>query len=77
MQPARLVRALGLLLVLGLGGLVVGCGSAATQAPAAGEAPAQTSKRDQLKNFRNKQLKGAEPQGGALGTGESRKKSGP
>jgi hypothetical protein len=54
MQQARFVRALGLLLVLGLGGSVVGCGSGAQDPPAGWVA--QKAIRAEIRKAQQKQL---------------------
>jgi hypothetical protein len=74
MQLAQFVRALELLLVLGLAGSVVGCGSR-SQERAAADWQAQKDIRAEI---RKKQMEtAAASKGGALRRGKSRAKSGP
>ena len=64
MQLTRLVRALGLLLVLGLAGSVVGCGPGAPHRPTAEEKEIGKRIAESMKKHHQQQLN-ASTQGGA------------
>jgi hypothetical protein len=74
MQLAHFARALGLLLVLGLAGCVVGCGSGARERAAA-DWQAQKDIRAEIR--KKKMETAAASKGGALRRGKSGAKSGP
>jgi hypothetical protein len=79
MQRTQFVRALGLIVVLGLAGSVVGCGLGAKQGPTTEELAAQKAIRAEIRTFQKKQFEGTAgaAKGGALRRGKSRARSGP